>query len=61
MDSTVARRYATAIADATLNGGNLEQVAKELESFAELMKSSEDLRHALLTRAQLDAAEARRS
>lgn len=48
MDSTVARRYATAIADATLNGGNLEQVAKELESFAELMKGSEDLRHALL-------------
>jgi F-type H+-transporting ATPase subunit delta len=41
--STVARRYAEALADAAIARNQLDQVEQELRGFAELMKSSNQL------------------
>lgn len=48
--STAARRYATAIVESAATQGEhvLEQVTKDLEEFAAMVESSQDLRHVLL-------------
>ncbi|MFO0728838.1 MAG: ATP synthase F1 subunit delta [Myxococcota bacterium] len=46
--NSIARRYATAIVESANQAGNLEQVTKELETFAALVHDNQDLRQALL-------------
>ena len=43
---TIARRYAGALADVVVSSGNSEEVAAEINSWNELMKSNQDLRSA---------------
>ena len=56
---TVARRYATALADVVTKNGETETVRAELKSWEELIRSSNDLRTAFLNPAIAHASKER--
>lgn len=59
MNSAVARRYARAIFDLGLEGGNLETLVADIDRFADAYRSSDELRAALTD--PLVALESRRA